>query len=49
MKKIKQDIELLPTKSAQTIVNSISKEYGEEAKILVLPNDYITLHILKEE
>jgi hypothetical protein len=40
---------LFPAKSAQTIVDSILKEYGEEAKILILAAVSITLPLLEEE
>lgn len=39
---------LLPAKSAQNIVDSILKEYGDEAKVLILPTASITLPLLEE-
>ena len=40
---------MLPAKSAQFILENALKEYGEEAKILILPTASITLPLLEEE
>ena len=40
---------MLPAKSAQSVVNDVLKDYGDEAKILVLPTALITLSLLEEE
>lgn len=40
---------MLPAKSAQSVVNDVLRNYGDEAKILVLPTASITLPLLKEE
>jgi len=38
---------MLPAKSAQSIINDVLKNYGDEAKVLVLPTASITLPLLK--
>jgi len=40
---------MLPAKSAQSIINDVLKNYGDEAKVLVLPTASITLPLLEEE
>ena len=40
---------MLPAKSAQSVLNDVLKNYGDEAKILVLPTASITLPLLEEE
>lgn len=40
---------MLPAKSAQSVINDVLRNYGDEAKILVLPTASITLPLLKEE
>ena len=39
----------LPAKSAQSVINEVLKNYGDEAKVLVLPSASITLPLLEEE
>jgi len=40
---------MFPAKSAQSIINDVLKNYGDEAKVIVLPTASITLPFLKEE
>ncbi len=40
---------MLPAKSAQSVLNDVLKNYGDEAKVLVLPNAPITLPLFEEE
>ena len=40
---------MLPAKSAQSVLNDVLKNYGDEAKVLVLPTASITLPLLEEE
>jgi len=40
---------MLPAKSAQSVINDVLRNYGDEAKILVLPIASITLPLLEEE
>jgi len=40
---------MFPAKSAQSVINDVLRNYGDEAKILVLPTASITLPLLKEE
>jgi len=43
------EMRMLPAKSAQSVINDILKNYGDEAKVLVLPTASITLPLLEEE
>ena len=40
---------MLPAKSVQSVLNDVLKNYGDEAKVLVLPTASITLPLLEEE
>jgi len=40
---------MLPAKSAQSVLNEALKNYGDDAKVLVLPTASITLPLLEEE
>ena len=40
---------MLPAKSAQTVLHDVLKNYGDKAKVLVLPTASITLPLLEEE
>ena len=40
---------MLPAKSAQSVLNDVLKDYGDEAKVLVLPTASVTLPLLEEE
>ena len=40
---------MLPAKYAQSVLNEVLKNYGDEAKVLVLPTASITLPLLEEE
>jgi hypothetical protein len=40
---------MLPAKSAQFVLTDVLKNYGDEAKVLVLPTASITLPLLEEE
>ena len=40
---------MLPAKSVQSVLNDVLKNYGDEAKVLVLPTAPITLPLLMEE
>ena len=40
---------MLPAKSIQSVLNDVLKNYGGEAKVLVLPAAPITLPLLEEE
>jgi hypothetical protein len=40
---------MLPAKSVQSVLNDVLKDYGDEAKVLVLPTAPITLPLLEEK
>ncbi|MBA7554059.1 hypothetical protein ES705_46671 [subsurface metagenome] len=40
---------MFPAKSAQSVLDNVLQEYGNEAKILVLPTAPNTLPLLEEE
>ncbi|GAG45346.1 unnamed protein product, partial [marine sediment metagenome] len=40
---------MLPAKSTQSVLSDVLKNYGDDAKVLVLPTAPITLPLLEEE